>query len=321
MLMSTHNFYALFMEQGTGKTLPTLTHILNLLLKGKIINALVVCPKPVKGSWHRDMELFKPLYKKLLQKNVTIVNYDLIWHRDEFMFPWDCIILDESHYINNRTSKRAKCVHKLSETAKYKYILTGTPIGNSHWEEIWSQYRFLDFDIFGKYRDFEKRYCILNQYYKPCQYLRVEELKGTIFKYAYQIKKNECLDLPDKVMPKNAEGVITLPITIPWWLRGRMGLLKIGDEVAYALFEDATRVILSRMDGEWPGEVPGDVTLHGSYFIDDNLNVQKDTKVEGVTIVENNIYAEQDIKVKGDINLKGSILSYDGEQEEPPEGE
>jgi len=54
------------------------------------------------------------------------------------------------------------------------------------------------------------------------------------------------------VMPKSADGVITRPLTIPWWLRGRMGMLKPGDEVAYAVFEDATGVILSRMDGERP---------------------------------------------------------------------
>ena len=34
-----------------------------------------------------------------------------------------------------------------------------------------------------------------------------------------------------------------------------------GTEVAYAMFEDGTGIILSRMDGEWDGIVPGDITV------------------------------------------------------------
>lgn len=40
-----------------------------------------------------------------------------------------------------------------------------------------------------------------------------------------------------------------------------MGNLSPGVEVAYAMFEDGTGLILSRMDGEWPGIVPGDITI------------------------------------------------------------
>ncbi len=64
-----------------------------------------------------------------------------------------------------------------------------------------------------------------------------------------------------RVLPCTADGAVTRPLTIPWWLRGKMGNLKPGDEVAYAKFEDGTGIILSRMDGEWDGTIPGDVTI------------------------------------------------------------
>lgn len=64
-----------------------------------------------------------------------------------------------------------------------------------------------------------------------------------------------------KVLPCTADGMVTRPLTIPWWLRGKMGNLKPGDEVAYAMFEDGTGIILSRMDGEWDGTVPGSVKV------------------------------------------------------------
>ena len=62
-------------------------------------------------------------------------------------------------------------------------------------------------------------------------------------------------------LPCTADGMVTRPLTIPWWLRGKMGNLKPGDEVVYAMFEDGTGIILSRMDGEWDGTVPGSVKV------------------------------------------------------------
>lgn len=64
-----------------------------------------------------------------------------------------------------------------------------------------------------------------------------------------------------RVLPCTADGMVTRPLTIPWWLRGKMANLKPGDEVAYAMFEDGTGIILSRMDGEWDGTVPGSVKV------------------------------------------------------------
>lgn len=64
-----------------------------------------------------------------------------------------------------------------------------------------------------------------------------------------------------RVLPCTADGMVTRPLTIPWWLRGKMGNLKPGDEVAYAMFEDGTGIILSRIDGEWDGTVPGSVKV------------------------------------------------------------
>ncbi len=45
----------------------------------------------------------------------------------------------------------------------------------------------------------------------------------------------------------------TLPLVIPWYLRGEMGQLKKGTEVIYAVFEDSSGIILARADGNWSG--------------------------------------------------------------------
>lgn len=213
--------FALFMEQGTGKTIPALVRILELLQSGKIENALIVGPKSALGAWERDMEKFEPKERRLLGTNTFIINYDKVWRMDPEDLPSDCIVLDEAHCIKNRTSKRAAFLLKLACKAKYRYILTGTPISNGQLENIWSLYCFLNpylakgrvySNIFkdyltkvgkgtytGSYTEFSKRYCILNQYHKPSSYINVKELQSLIGQYCYRVKKSDCLDLPDKL--------------------------------------------------------------------------------------------------------------------------
>lgn len=149
---------------------------------------------------------------EILKSVITLINYDKVWRGKEdspFNKVWDCIILDEAHLIKNRTSERSKFLLKLSINAKYRYILTGTPIGNGQLDNIYSEYAFLDpylergrvaSNIFkGTYTDFTNRYCIMGKYYKPIKYINVRELQDIINKYSYRVTKSECLDLPDKL--------------------------------------------------------------------------------------------------------------------------
>lgn len=71
--------------------------------------------------------------------------------------------------------------------------------------------------------------------------------KGIVLTIEGDPDRNENLTKA-RVQSTTAEGTTTLPLTIPWYLRGSMGMLEKGTEVVYALFDDATGVILSRMD-------------------------------------------------------------------------
>lgn len=210
--MRSNNYFALFMEQGTGKTIPSLVRLLDLLKNKDIDDALVVAPKSALGAWERDIELFEPRDQAILKKGITLINYDKVWRGEKkspYYKPYGCIILDEAHFIKNRSSKRSKFLLKIATMSKYRYILTGTPIGNGQLENIWSLYCFLDpylqrgyvySRIFGgSYRMFEDKYCILNMYHKPMSYIHVDELQDIINQYSYRVKKVDCLDLPEKL--------------------------------------------------------------------------------------------------------------------------
>ena len=147
--------------------------------------------------------------RDILLDNGTFINYDRVWRNDFYKKQFDFIALDEAHYIKNRTSRRGKAVLKMGVNAKYRYILTGTPISNGALHDIWSLYCFLDpylergypySRIFGgSYKTFEDRYCILNMYHKPSGYIHVKELQEIINEHSYRVKKVDCLDLPDKL--------------------------------------------------------------------------------------------------------------------------
>lgn len=199
--------FALFMEQGTGKTLPTLCRLLDLYREGAIQNALIVAPKSTMGAWERDMEMFGS-DADTLRSFITVVNYDMVWRRKKYDREWDAIVLDESHFIKNHTSKRAAFLLKLALKSSYRYILTGTPIGNGRLEDIWSQFAFLyprlnrgrvASEILGTRTEFLERYCLLNQWWQPYKYINVAELQEIIEAHSYRVTKEECLDLPDKL--------------------------------------------------------------------------------------------------------------------------
>lgn len=202
-LYLTDNF---IVTHNTGKTLCALSRVCDPDIK----SVLIVAPKATLGAWERDIALFKPELKKALSEKVVLINYDMVWRRPEYDREWDCIILDESHFIKSRTAKRTKFLLALALKAKYKYCLTGTPIGNGRLEDIWAQFTFMQpmrltgghigSEIWGgAYYNFTDKYCYLNKYYKPYKYVRVNEYQDIMNQHSYRILKEECLDLPDKL--------------------------------------------------------------------------------------------------------------------------
>lgn len=205
-LLKMNDSFALFMDQGTGKTITMLHHLSYLIEKGKVKTCLIICPKAVMGSWERDIEKFDN--KDSLNEVITVINYDKVWRTDKYYHEWDCVVLDESHFIKNRGARRSKFILRLATKSQYRYILTGTPIGNSQLENLWSQYVFLypvmnrgnvKSKIFGTYYEFLDKYCYLNQYYQPYKYHNVDDFQEIMNEHCFRITKEECLDLPDKL--------------------------------------------------------------------------------------------------------------------------
>lgn len=230
----------LFMEMGTGKTKVAIDwagiayH--NLGLK----KVLVVCPLSVLQVWKKQIALHCPVRSRVtildgpttsrihkikwLTKNddydgITwvIINYEGVWRRngrrsvDDFLINLapDLVICDESHRIKAASSKQSRAVARIARFTKMKLALTGTPITKSPLD-VFGQFRFIDDQIFGSnWYKFKNYYAIWGGFgrYQIKGYKHIQELVKKLRANTFRIKKDQALDLPDKVF-------LDVPVTL-----------------------------------------------------------------------------------------------------------
>jgi SNF2 family DNA or RNA helicase len=170
---------ALLMEMGTGKTLTTIAIAGALWLSGRIKRVLIVAPLSIVGVWReafakfaifrynlavlsgsgaKKAEILRGMVDATLQ--IAVVNYESAWRLEDEIKAWrpDLVVCDEGHKIKTHSTNASKAMHRLGGLARYKMLLTGTPVTNKALD-IFSQYKFLNDQIFGKsFYSFRNRY-------------------------------------------------------------------------------------------------------------------------------------------------------------------
>ena len=74
------------------------------------------------------------------KKGGQIINPKKVaWLAEKF----DCIVCDESQYLKNHQSLTFKIVNLLGQKARFRYALTGTPMGRNP-QDLWSQFYAID---------------------------------------------------------------------------------------------------------------------------------------------------------------------------------
>ena len=193
---------------------------------GHVRRVLIVAPTSVCAVWPREFAdyasfpytvrtLLGDKAKRLKELNdlvrfpyqhmkVAVINFESAW-RDEIFealidYDADLIICDESQRIKTHDAAQSKAMHQLGDRARYKLILSGTPVQNEA-VDIFSQYRFLDPSIFGdNFYAFRGRYCEMGGFNRK-QIVRYKDLDTLIRKehsIAYRVTKDEALDLPEQ---------------------------------------------------------------------------------------------------------------------------
>lgn len=218
--------FGLLFEMGCGKTLTAIAIAGAGYQIGKVERLLIVAPTSVVAVWPKELQeyaKFKYTCKTLLGEKkqrikqiddllkfpfkalkVAVINYESTW-RPEILeklkeFDADMVIADESQRIKTYDAAQSKAMHELGDQARYKLILSGTPVQTAA-IDIWSQYRFLDKTVFGdNFFKFRGRYAIMGGYGNK-KIVGYKDLEGLIKKehsIAFRVTKDEALDLPEQ---------------------------------------------------------------------------------------------------------------------------
>jgi len=210
----------LLAEMGTGKTRVIIELI--KLRAHKLNKAVIFCPVSLKRTWrdeilkHTDcapdsIHVFdeRTSERRLPPAFWYVVGIESMSSSARVALTVNALmdertyaVCDESTYIKGHRSMRTARITEYAAVARYRSILTGTPLTNGV-VDLFAQMRFLSPKILG-YRSF---YSFANNHLEyskkyPGRIVRglnTEVLAQKIAPYTYQVTRAECLDLPEKI--------------------------------------------------------------------------------------------------------------------------
>ena len=234
--------FAYFMEMGTGKTKVLIDNMSMLYDKGKVDGALIIAPKGVIKTWYEQelpahlpnhienvtvlwqanitkgqQEKLESLFEIETALHILIMNVEAlstdkgVKFAAKFLNSHKVIMaIDESTTIKTPTAKRTKNIIDLGKSAKYKRIMTGSPVTKNPLD-LYSQCEFLDPYLldFTSYYAFRNRYAEMKTMHLRGRSIQVVdefknlgELSDTVKTFSERILKEDCLDLPPKNFTK-----------------------------------------------------------------------------------------------------------------------
>jgi len=234
--------FAYFMEMGTGKTKVLIDNLAMLYDKGKVDGALIVAPKGVIKTWYEQelpthlpdhvenvTVLWQPNITKTQQEkleslfeietalHILIMNVEAfstdkgVKFASKFLNSHKTLMaVDESTTIKTPTAKRTKNIIDLGKSAKYRRIMTGSPITKNPLD-LYTQCEFLDPWLldFTSYYAFRNRYAEMKTMHLRGRSIQVVsefknlgELSETVKTFSERVLKEDCLDLPPKIFMK-----------------------------------------------------------------------------------------------------------------------
>jgi len=259
--------YALLMDMGTGKSKVDIDTTGYNFEKGKIDFALMVAPKAVVANLANEIETHLPeriarqvvIWKPSLTKTkrdelrelskkdpktlkFLLMNVEAFSSKkgvdvaEYFVKNFDVFMtVDESTTIKNRKAKRTKALCKIGEQCVMRRILTGSPVTRSPMD-LYSQMDFLNPRILGfkSYYAFQGRYAVVQRrtmgahsFNHIVGFRRLDELTEKLQEHSYRVRKEDCLDLPDKVYVKR-EVELTKEQTSAYTQMKHLALARLG---------------------------------------------------------------------------------------------
>jgi len=166
------------------------------------------------GGKKKELE-YKKLFESTDNLHILVMNVEAFSTKKGKMFAWkflNChqaiMAIDESTSIKNPGANRTKNIIELGKDVKYKRILTGSPVTKSPLD-LFTQCYFLDPWLLEQqsYYAFRVRYAKMRsinvsgrQVQIVVGYRNLPELSNRIKNFSYRVLKDDCLDLPKKLL-------------------------------------------------------------------------------------------------------------------------
>lgn len=220
---------ALFMDMGTGKSLALLA--LAALRAGKWDRLIWVTPCALRDNVVEQIRAHTDLEPEQVyrwddrttsatlppQALVHVVGMESLGSSSRAVVAFAALVtdrsfvaVDESSGIKGWQAKRTQRLIHMSARARYRLVMTGTPITQGA-VDLYSQMRFLSPKILGynsfygfarNHLEFEQKRDSTGRRRRTGRIVRshnVDVLAAKMSPYVYQVRKDECLTLPDKL--------------------------------------------------------------------------------------------------------------------------
>ena len=240
----------LAMEMGTGKTKVAIDWASICYRNYGLRRVLVVAPLSVLSVWRRQIRQHSPVPARIAilsgstsdkarlvrgmskypyEKGIDwiVVNYESVWREDthgtrleDTIKKWkpDLVVADESHKIKHSTSRQSRSLSRLGDAVPMALALSGTPITKSPLD-VFGQFRFLNSAVFGiRWTDFKMEYGVWGGLsgFQLKAVKNLPRLKRKVRANSYQVRKEECLDLPEKLGDiSDPAGPNIVPVELP----------------------------------------------------------------------------------------------------------
>lgn len=203
-------------EMGTGKTVQALA----ALEAVQAFPAIIVAPASLLLNWERESHTWLPqrsvsiVRRDVQQSDIVVTSYERMVRQKDALAKMKpaSIIFDESQYLKNGATKRAKAAKTLARKLPLRFLLTGTALLNRPFELI-SQLDILGLlDYFGGRQEFIQQFCNPQMTKFGWDYSGASNLdklykKLSAICYIRREKKDVLKELPDKQR-------VTVPIEI-----------------------------------------------------------------------------------------------------------
>ena len=204
-------------DMGLGKT--TSTVVASLETESKKI--LIICPASLKINWQREIQNYTNRStficdgKKYEDADYVIINYDIIknFHDPKdrensqiLKSNFDLVIIDEAHYISNKSAQRTKLINDFVKDIDRLWLLTGTPM-TSRPINYYNLLDLVESPVASNWMAYVIRYCEGYQFkvgnrkvWKVTGASNLEELRDRTSRQVLRRLKTDVLDLPEKII-------------------------------------------------------------------------------------------------------------------------